>query len=432
MRSAWVQVAVAACAVLVAGCSADDAASSTASGTLVYTERATQHIRLLDVQTGVSDLIDSGQFGSVSIAPDAAHVAYHGVDQIMKVADRAGNVTPLARGGGCWGAGTWLTSRALIYCISNHGDAGYMLLPDLDGAPPRFVGPAPAIASDGTQISYVDARGDLIVEGLDGSVRRVLVASTDPTAMYHFRNVLSYTPDDRAVLLWDYETYPAKLRVVSITDGASIDVDDVMPASSPRGPTTFYGASVFSPDGSEIVMQSRTQLVAISLLTGSKRTLAEFADRVSSGGAVFLDATHVLWVRIDDHSVGDIGKYTSSLHVAGPNVEDDRTLDAPPGENQFFSAVAISPEGFIAWPGTALMVKTDGTVLAENDFSSPAAAIAEILGVTPEGGGVIARTYDDVVRYIGADGTSRDLATVAGGAGELIGPYAAYTPAKAP
>lgn len=432
MHDARIYVGVTAWALFVAACSADDAANSTAAGTLVYAERGTQHIRLLDLQTGVSDLIDGGQFGSVSIAPDAAHVAYHGVDQVMKVADRARNVTPLERGGGCWGPGRWLTSRALIYCISNHGDSGYMLLPDLGGAPARFIGPEPAISSDGTQLSYVDARGDLVVEGIDGGNHRVLVPSTDPTAMYHLRTVLSYTPDDRAVLLWDYEAAPATLRIVTIADGASVDVDDVRPASAPDGPKTFYGASPFSPDGSEIVLQSSTALIAVNLATGAKRVLASFADRTASGGAVFLDAAHVLWVRLDDHSVGDIGMVAFSLHVAGPGIEDDRTLDAPPGNNRFFSAVAISSQGFIAWPGAALMVKADGTVLVENDYSSPTTAIAEILGVTPDGRGVIALTYDGVVRYIDANGTTRDLATVGGGAGDVIEPYAAYTPATAP
>jgi hypothetical protein len=430
MRDVWMQLCVGACALLGVGCSGEDVGSSAPTGTLVYTERATQNIRLLDVQTGVSALIDGGQFGSVSIAPDGAHVAYHGVDQIMKVADRERNVTPLDRGGGCWGAGVWLTSRAFIYCISNQGSSGYMLLPDL-GAPPRFIGAAPAISSDGTQISYVDARGDLVVEGIDGSNHRVLVPSTDPTAMFHLRNVLGYTPDDHAVLLWDYESSPATLHIVAIADGSSVRVDDVMPAESANGPQAIYGASRFSPDGSEIVLQSSNALVAVNLVTGATRVLAAFADRVSSGGAVFLDATHVLWVRIDNLSVGDIGQYATSLHIAGPNPEDDRILDAPPGTNRFISSVAISSEGFIAWPGEVLMMTPDGTVLVENNDSSPAATIVDVLGATPDGRGVIGLTYDGVVRYIATNGTTRDLATV-GGAGDLIEPYAAYTPATAP
>jgi hypothetical protein len=360
-------------------------------------------------------------------------VAYHGADQIMKVAARGGSVMPMANGGGCWGAGTWLTSRALIYCISNHGNSGYMLLPDLDGTPPRFLGPAPAISSDGTQIGYVDARGDLVVEGLDGSARRVLVPSPDPTALYPSRLVLSYTPDDHAILLWDYDAFPARLHIVTVADGTTIEVEDASPADSRNGPQTFYGASRFSPDGSEIVLQSTSALVAVNVRNGTKRVLAQFENRVSSGGAVFLDASHVLWVRIDNHSVSDIGRYSSSLHIAGPNLDDDRTLDAPPGENHYFPGVAVSSRGFIAWPGTALLVEADGTVLVENDYSSPATAVVEILGVTPDGGGVIALTHDDLVRYIDANGkTSRDLATAASGAGDLIAPYAAYTPATAP
>ncbi len=74
------------------------------------------------------------------------------------------------------------------------------------------------------------------------------------------------------------------------------------------------------------------------------------------------------------------------------------------------------------------MVKTDGTVLVENDHSSLATGIDEILGVTPDGRGIVALTYGNVVRYIGSDGASRDLAVVESGAGTVVGPYAAYAP----
>ncbi|HEX5059601.1 MAG TPA: hypothetical protein VFV99_09590 [Kofleriaceae bacterium] len=430
MRNHRMRLALAllALAAFVAGCSDEDVGTSPVTGTVVFTERATQHIRVLDVGTGVSDLIDGGQFGSVSIAPDAAHVAYQGVDQIMKFADRSANVTPVLPGGGCVGPGTWLTSRSLAYCATINGNSGFMLLPDLDGTAPRFIGPLPAISNDGHQLSYVDARGDAVIEDIDGANRRVVVPSTDPTALYHFRGVTGFTPDDRAILISDYEMYPAKLRIVALADGSSIDVDDALDGSSPFGPTLFYGASRFSPDGSEIVLQSTTGLVAIDLGTGTKRVLAPFAPRTSSAGAVFLDAEHVLWVQVENHSVSDIGKYTASLHVAGPTVEDDRVLDAPNDENALYPSVAVSPEGFIAWPGNAFMMTMAGTVLVENDYSSPS-VYEDILGLTPNGRGVIAITYDGLVRYVDRSGASRDLATV-GGTGDLLAPYAAYTPAS--
>lgn len=70
------------------GCGAD----KPVTGTLVYSEKDTRNVRLLDLETGSSRLVDGGRFGSVSIAPDAMHVAYEGVDRIMKVADRAGTM----------------------------------------------------------------------------------------------------------------------------------------------------------------------------------------------------------------------------------------------------------------------------------------------------------------------------------------------------
>lgn len=414
------------CVLVLAGCSSTDAIE----GTLVYSESGTQHVRVVDLRTGVSQLVDGGQFGSVSIAPDAAHVAYEGADWIVKVADRAGTITPVVPGGGCAGHAVWLTNHALVYCASVQGQSGMMLLPDLDGAEPRFVGATPAVSGDGTLVSYVDARGDLVVEALDGGEHRALVPSPDPTAMYPTRGVLSFTPDQRAVLVTDYAMYPPKVLIVALSNGASIAVDDAWAGASPIGEPTFYGAAYFSPDGSEIVLQSTAGLVAVDLATGAKRMLVPFADRVSSGGAVFIDAAHVLWVRLENHTVDDIGRYAVSLHVAGPDPGDDVELDAP-GENAFYTSIAVSSAGFIAVPSTALMMSIDGTVLVSNDRSSIDSAIVDIIGLTPDELGVVGVTYGGVVRHVGMDGSTRDLANV-GGAADVIGPYAAYTPAYTP
>ena len=384
-------------------------------------------LRLFDLATGHDTLIDGGQFGSVSIAPDGRHVAYEGFDEIMKVADLSGAIMPIVPGGGCAGRAEWLTSQSLAYCASLPAGSGMLLLPNLTGGTPRFTGQTPAITSDGTHVGYVDTRGDVIVEAIDGTDHRVVLASSDPSATNHLLGVMSFTPDQSAVLVYDYSSIPKKLRIVSLTNGATVDITGVGPPSGPFGATTFYGASWFSPDGTEMLLQSSAGLVAINLATGAQRVLVAFADRISSGGAVFLDATHVLWVRLEDRSVGDLGSYSGSLHVVGQE-QDDREIDAPHVENALYSSIGVSREGFIALPNERSIVTVDGTLVLRNDPSAPASANADVLGVTADGLGFIVISNDGVVRYEGTDGTVRDLVTAGGGVEGVINPYAAYAP----
>src|SRR4051812_25103662 len=71
----------------------DAASTPIGSGTLVYSELDTYNIHLIDLATGRDALIDGGMFGSVAIAPDGSRVAYNGIDNLVKVADRARTIT---------------------------------------------------------------------------------------------------------------------------------------------------------------------------------------------------------------------------------------------------------------------------------------------------------------------------------------------------
>lgn len=405
---------------LVAACGASES-----SGTVAYAERDTFNVRLLDVATGTSRLIDSGAFAGVTFAPDGTHVAYVGGDHVMKVADRSGTITPvLPGGGGCYSVPAWLSSSSLTYCIEDSAHSGMMFVASI-GATPRFVETPPAVSPDGTLDSYVNARGDLIIENVDGSDARVLVPSPDPTAMSPAQSAMTFTPDQQAVVVADYRGAPG-LHIVRVSDGQSIDVPGVSAGGTPFGPVVFRGASRFSPDGSELVMQSTTGLVAVATATGATRMLAPFADRISSGGAVFLDAGHVLWVRVEDTSIGDMGGFKLTLHVAGPGPADDLVLDDPHGGG-YWPSIAVSPAGVVALPSDVLLVRTDGTVLATNDLADPKAA-SDILGITPDGRGAITVSQGGDVRYVGVDGTSRDLVQAAVGTSDLLPPVAAYSP----
>ncbi|NVB82548.1 MAG: hypothetical protein HOV81_29480 [Kofleriaceae bacterium] len=417
-----------ACAVvLVAGCSSSDSGSGHGgAGTLVYAERDSHVIRILDLAASSDRLIDDGAFGSVSIAPDAAHVAYVGADRVVKVADRAGTVTPLEPRSGCnGGTANWVTSGAIVYCIDTPQQRGSMLLPAL-GSSARFFETPPIVSADGAQVAYVDAKGNLVLEHADGSNPRVLVPSEDPSALFSYRYATMFTPDQQHVIMEDTADYPPRTRIVPLDGGASIDVEDAH-----FGGTGFVtmvgGGSVFSPDGSEVAMSSTTGLVVVNLATGAKRMLAEYPPRVSSGGAVFLDDGRVAWLRYEDTSVGDLGDFKLGIDVAGPGANEDFAIIEP--RDEWWSTIAISPSGFVAVPSEALLVSTDGTVLVPNDTSSESAFHADIVGISADGTGVITSSSTGEIRFVGLNGRVRHLANASRSTGDLWPPSVAFTPA---
>lgn len=418
-----------ACAVvLVAGCSSSDSGSMhDGAGTLAYAERDTHNVRILDLATGVDHLIDDGQFGSLSIAPDAAHVAYVGADRVVKVADRAGTIMPIEPASGCnGGTANWVTSSAIVYCIDTPQQRGSMLLPSIGGPAARFFETPPIVSADGTQVAYVDAKGNLVVEHADGSDPRMLIPSADPSALFSYRYATMFTPDQQHVIMEDAADYPPTSRIVPLDGGASIDVEDAH-----FGGTAFVtivgGGSVFSPDGTEVAMSSSTGLVVVNLATGAKRMLAEYPPRVSSGGAVFLDDGRVAWLRYEDTSVDDIGDFTLGIHVAGPGANEDVAVIEP--RDEWWPTIAISPGGFVAVPSESLLVSTDGAVLVPNDTSSESTFHAEIVGISADGAGVITSSSTGELRFVGVNGRVRHLANASGPAGDLWLPSVAFTPA---
>ena len=239
-----------------------------------------------------------------------------------------------------------------------------------------------------------------------------------------------FTPDQRAVLMEDTSEYPPKTRIVSLADGTSIDVDDAWFGGTPF--VAVGGGSVFSPDGSEAVMTSRNGLIVVTLATGATRMLAAYPDRISSGGAVFLDDGRVAWLRYEDKSVGDLGDFALSIHVAGPGADQDvLVLDAQEG----LLVVGHDLTDRLCRRGPrrpAGLVSMDGTVLVRNDTTSSEAVFhADIVGISADGTGVVTSSSKGALRFVGLDGTVRNLATTAGpNTTDVIwGPYAAFTPA---
>jgi hypothetical protein len=226
----------------------------------------------------------------------------------------------------------------------------------------------------------------------------------------------------------DASTFPSTLHIIALADGTAVDVPDAFLGGTPLAVPTFIGASMFSSDGSEVLLESTMGLVAITLATGATRTIASFGAKQSSGGAVFLDDQHVVWLRVDDYSIGDIGSFSLSLHVAGPASTDDLVLDSPNASNMVIPTIAVSAQqGFIALPSDVLVVRTDGTVLVRNEAEGSDMHVDDIIGMTPDGKGVVTSSNAGVVRYFGMDGDTSLILTT--DARELVPPFAAYRPA---
>ncbi len=391
----------------------------------MYSEADTFDVRVLDLGTGADQLIDSGEFGSVSIAPDRAHVAYAGTGGLVKVADRAGSITPLPSGG-CSGPGIWHSDSVLTYCVST----GTMLLPALDAVPRLLESRGFAVFADGETVTYVDQSGDLVLEHRSGSDHRILWSSPVPTSPAVYLAGLS--ADQEVALVADSGAFPPRLHIVSISDGSSIIVEDAFLLRTPFGTPTFLGASSFAADHSELLLQSTTSLIAVTLATGARRTISMFGDRVSGGGAAFLPDGRVLWVRVDDQSDGDIGRFSLSLRIAGPSADDDRILVGPtPPYSAAWPTIAVSPEGFIAVPADVLLVTLDGGVILRNGSPSDGPLAHDILALLPDGRGVITTGRQGEIRHIAPDGTDHLLVRT-GVAPDLLGPVAAYAPTPAP
>ena len=402
--------------VALASISSACSTSPDLEGTLVY--RTRDQIRVLDLATSRDELIDTGNFGSLSIAPDARHVAYAATDRILRIADRTRSIRRLP-GGGCATTADWVSSSVLTYCVDN----GTRVLPSLDGELPRLVtGYGASVSNDGTTIAFVNGRGDVVIETVDGRDQRVLLPAEGPRVQF---SIAGFTPDQRAILVWDFDSSPG-VRIVSVADGSSVVIDEVRFMGTPFGTPRFLGASVYSADQTELLLQSWEGIVAVTLATGAKRVVATFGDRVSAGAAGFLDEGRVIWVRVEDHSVSDIGSFALSLHVAGPTPDDDVALVTSDRRNVRWSSIAVSPAGFVALPSEVSFVRLDGTVLERNDSSTGQSPLDEILALTSDGNGVIAASSEHEVRYLEPDGTS-ELLVEADTGSDLLPPFAAYT-----
>jgi hypothetical protein len=389
-------------------------------GTLAYSERGTGSIRLRDLATGEDRVLDPGRLGSVTIAPDGEHVAYLGSDQMLKVADRAGTITPLVKTG-AGARGEWVGNELLLV----PGGFGTVVFRDLTGMSRIINQYGFVIDPDKNWIAYVAHNGDLFIERLDGTDRQLIDPSPDPTQMYPGRYPLAIAANGAAVVLEDANQFPTKTRIVW-RSGPAIDVPDTFGCTTAWGADSFIGASPISADGSELLVQTSTALVALSIQSGATRTLAAFDDNASCGGAGFLGDGRVAWVRVEDHSQSDVGLHLLSLHLIDNG--RDHVIAEASGYNVDWSTIALLDDVAIV-TDASLVVRFDGSVIAANG-STDRTHVSQILGHVGESG-VIAESFDHEVWYVGRDGTGERLVS-ADVPKDLLGPAAAYASVTPP
>lgn len=376
------------------------------TGVLAYIENGTGNIRTLDLASGRQRLIDPGSFATVSIAADHQYLAYSGFDQIMKVSDLSGDVTPLPPGAtGCLGAGVWGPGDSLSFCVGKSTECGTEFVPSVGGQPRLLAGYSVATSADGSLVIYeqqLEPCGpsitfDVVVENVDGSGHRVLAAGlTNP-------GPIVITPDQQHVV-----TYGGSGTVMfSIADGTSTDLGTggLCYLSGPGGER-----AQFSPDGEQLLICDGPRLVSVDLVTAARQTLVEVGAGEWVGPAAFVDATHITYTHTIDATPGsDTPQYTSSVHLLSDS-NDLQLIGPETSAGWGCYAISASPRGeFLVTSCFGLQVfSLDGQSLARSDAIS-------VLGYTPDTNNLITLGLDGEVSLLTPRGDVRLLATVHGG-----------------
>jgi len=344
--------------MLLTACSTSGPAGT---GILAYTEIGTGNIRTLDLASGQSRLIDPGSFVTVSIAADHKYVAYSGMDQVMKVSDLSGNVTPLPPGAtGCLDSGRWGAGDSFSFCVA----CGTEFLPSVTGTARLLSGYGLATSADASLIVYGERSDpcgpytgfDLVVENIDGSGHHVLAAGLTNAGP------IVITPDQQRVV-----TYAGSgVAVFSIADGTSVDLGTggLCYMTGPGGER-----AQFSSDGSHLLICDEPRLVSVDLATGARQTIVEVGAGEGVGPAAFLDDAHITYTHTIDATApgSDIPQYTRSVHLLSD--ANDLELITPETSGMDCHAISVSPRGdfVVTYCGALQLFALDGRQLAAQD-----------------------------------------------------------------
>lgn len=296
-------------------------------GTVAYVDG--NGLRLLDVSSYDDVIVDPSIKPStlfdVAIAPDAMHVAYTG-NTATYLADRAGGIATLELGYRC--PLGWTPQGTLIYC----NDGGVLIV--TPGTPPRFVGADRVdVSSDGGWLAYKEARpgwpvGDIVVERIDGSERRVISPAGAPTY------VVRFTPDASALLVLggggDADWRRIRLSDLSELALGTLRIAEVVP-----------GMSEFSRDGRTVLMTSETEFLAVDLDTGARRVLATSARAQYIG---YIGDALVYQHAIDMSSPGsDVRRSVESIRMIGGGLDRELVAAPPLVRSHDLNLIAADP-----------------------------------------------------------------------------------------
>ena len=399
-------------ALLLAAC------GTNGTGTVVYSA-FDGHIAVVDVASGTSTDLDLGMFGGVAISPDARYVSYIGLDNLPKINDRKGNVTPLASTNGCFGSGTWRTNNALTYCVISNVGLGMVGLMPRPGAPARQLSTNTlGFSNDGARIAYVEnldpstSLGNLVVENVDGAERTVLLEGIQVGS-------LSFLPDDSGLVFDQFpnvDPFAPILQVVSFADHTRRTLGNATLVQE------LPGGSRISPNGHEVLALDGSKLVGFDLTTGAARTYTVADPSIGQRAAVYLDDGRVLIGRDMSVFEGDAGISTQQLMITDGT--DSKIVQST--DNTQCSVVSLSRD--------VRQIGVTCSVPAVLDFSGAVVLGKKgqaMVGLSSDGNGLI--TIDELgfLVFTSTDGSSRQLAETtafAPGATSLPTPYAAYAP----
>lgn len=385
MRCPLVLVALAAC----------DGGNATGTGIVAYSRQVTLDLAVVDVASGETTILDQGAHGGISISPDRSWIATSGLDRPISLFAADGSarreVTPGEKG--CLSTPRWHAGHVIDWCTSDITGTGTYVLPGLDAASPRrLAANGIQVAPDGRQLAYLrryqpggpSPRGDLVVEGIDGSGARTFATDVDA---YPIR----FTDDGRFLIAQhQVDDFTTRLLRYAIADGSTLELS---PGSSP----------VMTVGGPELLLLVGRELHAVEVESGAHRIVATLPPGVGIYQAQLVDHDRVVYIQRRDFSRGDIGMFADSIHLA--DAASDITLVPEGGTNEQCDLAGIAREvGFVAAScGGARLVAFDGTELA-----SEANAHA-VLGLSTDERGVVTVARDGTIRYLPADGAPREL-----------------------
>lgn len=251
-------------------------------GHLAYSEAGTGTVMVIDVATGAKHSVSDGNgpHGSLSMSPDGKSIAftYNHSEQLKRdvfVADiGSGEVRAITPGTGQFMPDLrWLRSGWLWYPYTQQNlFLRAAVGPQMTEA--RTVGGAStgALAESpvDTQIAYVDGASPqqfLVVEEPNGASRHLYPVR--PSSRHTI-----FTPDGKHLVF----AREAGLWLVSLETELLVDLG---PANDTRFSSGIEGTSIFSPDGTEILVRRGQQLVAVKLDASSERVIA---SRAADGG----------------------------------------------------------------------------------------------------------------------------------------------------